>query len=214
MRKFLVFAFATVLMAESVTLGSSMIYEEIPIVTEKAVVEKKPKRLIVTTYKSEEFQTEEKAEENNHKRTYYKVLDKGYESSLPEELQDHVYDMCEKYGIQGHEKLIIAKLYKESSFRPDAIHYNSNGTYDSGMAQINSTNQKRLSDSIGITDFYDPFQSIEAGIYMFSECMNLNNDNADAALVAYNTGKNGITSGNRYSKSIREIMENMEECKK
>ena len=194
MRKFLVFAFAVILMAESITLGTSMIYEEIPVV-EKATIESKPRKLIVNNIYKEETQSdvsEETASDPIDSRIYYTVVDQGERVTLHRDLQDHVYEMCEKYGIHGFEKVIIAKLYKESSFRPDAIHYNSNGSFDSGMAQINSTNQKRLSKDIGITDFYDPVQSIEAGVYMFSECLNVNDRNVDAALVAYNTGRNGI----------------------
>lgn len=199
MRKFLVFAFAVILMAESITLGTSMIYEEIPVV-EKATIEAKPRKLIVNNIHKEETQSdvsEETVPDPIDSRIYYTVVDQGERVTLHRDLQDHVYEMCEKYGIHGFEKVIIAKLYKESSFRPDAIHYNSNGSFDSGMAQINSTNQKRLSIDIGITDFYDPVQSIEAGMYMFSECLNANDRNVDAALVAYNTGKNGIVSGNK-----------------
>ena len=213
MRKFLVFAFAVILMAESITLGTSMIYEEIPVV-EKATIEAKPRKLIVNNIHKEETQSdvsEETVPELINSRLYYTVVDHGERVTLHMDLQDHVYEMCEKYGIHGFEKVIIAKLYKESSFRPDAIHYNSNGSFDSGMAQINSTNQKRLSRDIGITDFYDPVQSIEAGVYMFSECLNANDRNIDAALVAYNTGKNGRVSGNKYSNAIQEIIKNMEE---
>ena len=57
MRKFLVFAFAVILMAESITLGTSMIYEEIPVV-EKATIEAKPRKLIVNNIHKEETQSD------------------------------------------------------------------------------------------------------------------------------------------------------------
>ena len=137
-------------------------------------------------------------------RIHYTVYDDGYPARLSDDLQDWVYTMCEKYGIAGHEKMIIAKLYCESGYRANCTHYNKNGTVDVGIAQINSCNHARLRRELGITDFYDPYQSIEAGVYIMSQCMAANGYDESMALVAYNTGRNGRASSS-YSRRVLKI---------
>lgn len=102
----------------------------------------------------------------NKKPDYYIINDNGYKAKLSDDLQDHVYQMCSKYDISGYEKLIISKLYCESSYNPNAVNYNRNGTKDLGIAQINSSNHKWLRKKLGITNFKDPYQSIEAGVFI------------------------------------------------
>ena len=94
MRKFLVFAFAMILMAESITLGTSMIYEEIPVV-EKATIEAKPRKLIVNIHKEETQSdvSEETVPDPIDSRIYYTVDDQGERVTLHRDLQDHVYEM-------------------------------------------------------------------------------------------------------------------------
>lgn len=93
MKKFLVFAFAVILMAESITLGTSMIYEEIPVV-EKATIESKPRKLIVNNIHKEETQSdvsEETVPDLIDSRIYYTVVDQGERVTLHRNLQDPVY---------------------------------------------------------------------------------------------------------------------------
>lgn len=136
--------------------------------------------------------------------TYYTINDNGYQAYLSEDLQDWVYQMCAEYGIPGYEKLIISKLYCESGFNPNVKHRNKNGTVDYGIAQINSSNHGWLRKTLGITDFMDPYQSIRCGVYMMSENLKKNGFNESMALVAYNTGKNGISSTS-YSRKVLRI---------
>lgn len=138
----------------------------------------------------------------NHQ--YYTINDGGHTARLSNDLQDWVYQMCAEYGLSGHEKLVMAKLYCESSYNPNAKNYNRNGTVDYGLAQINSSNHARLRRTLGITDFMDPYQSIRAGVFMLSESMQRNGYNEQMSLVAYNTGKNGISSS-KYSRRIMTI---------
>ena len=136
--------------------------------------------------------------------TYYTINDNGYQAYLSEDLQDWVYQMCAEYGIPGYEKLIISKLYCESGFNPNVKHRNKNGTVDYGIAQINSSNHSWLRKTLGITDFMDPYQSIRCGVYMMSENLKKNGFNESMALVAYNTGKYGISSTS-YSRKVLRI---------
>lgn len=139
----------------------------------------------------------------NESRDHYTVNDNGDISKLSDELQDWVYQMCAEYGISGYEKLVMSKLYCESGYDANCKSYNKNGTYDSGLAQINSSNHSWLRRELGITDFYDPYQSIRAGVYMLSKCLKENNFNEEMALVAYNSGRNGIKQSSYSRKVIR-----------
>jgi len=143
-------------------------------------------------------------EYSKEQRIYYTVHDGGHTAALSKELQDWVYEMCAEYGIPGYEKMVIAKLYCESSFNPSTIHTNTNGTKDYGLAQINSCNHKRLRNILGITDFLDSYQSIRCGVFMISECLQANGYNESMALAAYNTGRNGVSS-TPYTRKVLRI---------
>lgn len=170
------------------------------------VVEEMPEEMVEAlnaVNSTEETQNPNSETGNQH----YTIVDNGTTAKLSDELQDYVYEECSEYGISGYEKVILAKLYCESSYNPNLKHYNKNGTYDSGLAQINSSNHSRLKRELGITDFYDPYQSIKAGVYMFSQCLKQNGYNESMALAAYNTGKNGINS-TKYSRKVLNIKDN------
>lgn len=152
----------------------------------------------------EQEELAELAEQTASQRTYYTMIDHGTPARLSTELQDYVYQMCEAYGIPGYEKVILAKLYCESGYNPNAKHYNKNGTVDSGIAQINSSNHNWLRRELGITNFYDPYQSIQAGVYMYARCLQANGYNEEMALAAYNTGRNGISSTS-YSRKVMNM---------
>ncbi|WP_373262215.1 lytic transglycosylase domain-containing protein [Hungatella hathewayi] len=143
--------------------------------------------------------------------TYYTINDNGQQAYLSQDLQDWVYQMCAEYGIPGYEKLIISKLYCESGFNANAKHRNKNGTVDYGIAQINSSNHSWLRKTLGVTDFMDPYQSIRCGVYMMSENLKKNGFNESMALVAYNTGKNGISSTS-YSRKVLRIKDAVIAC--
>lgn len=128
-------------------------------------------------------------------RDYYTVVDEGFTNTLDHDLQDWVYEMCDEYEIPGYEKLIIAKLYCESSYRTHVKHSNTNGTYDIGIAQINSINFEHLKKELGVTDFTDPKQSIRCGVYMMAKNLQANNYDENKALVAYNAGQKRVDSG-------------------
>lgn len=152
----------------------------------------------------EEQNLENQKVEENKPNEHYTVFDNGYPAHLDDNLQDWVYQMCNEYNIPGYEKLIMSKLYCESSYRTNLIHTNTNGTKDYGIAQINSSNHARLRRELGINDFLDPYQSIRAGVYMMSECLADNGYNESSALAAYNTGRNGLGS-TKYSRRVLAI---------
>ena len=73
-----------------------------------------------------------------------------------------------QYGINPQILRAIAKV--ESNFNPRAINYNTNGTYDFGLMQINSiwapTIGKERWNSLG-----DPCSNAKTGAWILSMCM-------------------------------------------
>ena len=156
--------------------------------------------------------SEETEVETQQLRVYFTVVDDGYTAYLDTELQNWVYELCSEYEIEGFESLVVAVLYHESSFRTNIIHKNDNGSCDYGIAQINTCNHEWLQDTLGITDFLDPYQSIRCGVYMLSEHLKNNGYNVHKALVAYNMGQSVVDSGvteSSYSRKVVEIRKNL-----
>lgn len=104
---------------------------------------------------------------------------------LDDATQQMILEKCEKYSIDF--AFTMAVIFKESSFRPDVVSYNGSSV---GLMQINKVNHKWLSEELGITDFFDPEQNVEAGLFMLR---NLFEKYEDAAMVlmAYNMGEAG-----------------------
>lgn len=82
------------------------------------------------------------------------------------ELQKYTYNQCVKKGLEY--ELVLALMWRESRFKVDAVGYNSNGTQDSGIMQINDVNKGWLKTKLGIDDLMDPLQNIDAGTTMLS----------------------------------------------
>lgn len=74
----------------------------------------------------------------------------------------------QQYGINPQILRAIAKV--ESNFNPAAVNYNTNGSYDFGLMQINSiwapTIGKERWNSLG-----DPCNSVKTGAWILSMCM-------------------------------------------
>lgn len=104
---------------------------------------------------------------------------------LDDATQQMIVEKCREYDIDF--SLAMAVIYKESSFRPDAI--SSAGT-DFGLMQINKVNHGWLSESLGLTDFLDPEQNVTAGLHMLRNLFNKYDDPAQV-LMAYNMGEYG-----------------------
>ena len=109
-----------------------------------------------------------------------------YSIPLSYELQQYTYDLCVEYGIEEYYPLVLAVMQCESNYTPDVISRSN----DYGIMQINACNHAWLMETLGIVDFLDPYQNIEAGVYMLSSLLNKYDDSAKA-LMAYNRGETG-----------------------
>ncbi len=103
---------------------------------------------------------------------------------MPEEQQEFVFYLCSGYNIDF--TLVMALIQHESHFDPAAI----SKTDDYGYMQINVKNHRWLTETIGVTDYTDPYQNIRAGVFVLRKLFERYQD-VDMVLMAYNMGENG-----------------------
>lgn len=122
---------------------------------------------------------------------YYYIDDNGFKSYLDKDLQDHLWGELVAVGQEEHYEMFIAQMYHESGFNEDLV--SNSGDY--GISQINSCNFPYLRDTLGITDFLDPYQSIKCEVHFMAN--NLEKYQSEAkALTVYNRGhlvNDGVT---------------------
>lgn len=118
------------------------------------------------------------------------------------------------YGVDGD--LVRAIIGQESNGDIKATGHNKNGSTDHGLMQINSCNHEWLSQELGIADFYNPSQNIQAGTYILS-LLTAKYDNYHRVLMAYNMGESRTRQlwrqGIRSSKYSREVIRKYESLK-
>lgn len=108
---------------------------------------------------------------------------------LTDDVKTAISEYCDYYEVK--ESMVYATITHESGFNADAIGQNTNGTIDSGLMQINTVNQKSLEDKLDITNFYDPLQNIQAGIFLLGEFSKKYDDDRQVYL-AYHLGEQGM----------------------
>lgn len=129
---------------------------------------------------------------------------------IPFIYQVHTYALCQEYEVEY--ELALAVMNVESQGNPKATNHNKNGTVDKGYMQINSINYEWLREELGITNFYNPWQNIKAGVFMLSDLMKRHSDK-HSILMSYNMGerrtrqlhKQGIYSSKYSRKVVRNI---------
>lgn len=108
-----------------------------------------------------------------------------FDVPLSNELQDYIRNLCDEYGVPI--ELVIAMIDVESTFRADVV----SKTNDYGLMQINKCNHEWLTDKLGVTDFLDPYQNINSGVYILSGHLEVTNGDIELALMRYNNGATG-----------------------
>ena len=121
---------------------------------------------------------------------------KEYNIKLSKDQQVYAYNMASKYGVQY--ELFLAMMYVESGFNPNKI----SRTNDYGLCQINKSNHANLSKKLGITNFLDPYQNMQAGAYFLARYFNSwgksVSDRATLELHALNSYNRGDASYKKY----------------
>ncbi len=103
-------------------------------------------------------------------------------------------DAAQRHGVDP--ALVAAVITVESGWRPGLVSYNSNGTYDSGIFQINSGTWPWLARQAGVagTDPLDPEANIEAGTWYLAYLGRRYGPDLDRVLTAYNRGEGGLAA--------------------
>jgi len=105
-----------------------------------------------------------------------------------------------EYGVSPQLLWAIAK--NESGFNPHAINYNSNGSFDFGLMQINSS----WYDKLGYDRWMllgDACYNTRTGAWILSQCMSRYGNTWDA-VGCYNSSKKNIRL--RYASNIYGIL--------
>ena len=106
-----------------------------------------------------------------------------YDVPLATELQLHIIQVAESYGIDP--AIILAIIYRESSFNPASI-----GDYGAafGLMQIQPRWHSDRMARLGCTDLLDPYQNVIVGTDYLAEQLIRYGGDMQKALVAYNAG--------------------------
>lgn len=107
---------------------------------------------------------------------------------LSYELQRYIYDRSAVLGLEY--ELVLALIWRESTFRIEAVGVNRNGTRDSGLMQINDVNRDWLLERYGIYNLMDPIQNVDAGTMILADLLSRYGE--IYALVAYQFGESGM----------------------
>jgi soluble lytic murein transglycosylase-like protein len=100
------------------------------------------------------------------------------------------------YGIHPSILWSIAKV--ESNFNPYAINYNSNGTYDYGLMQINSSWYKVIGHQLW-SGLSDPCTNVFVGAWVLAQCIQKYGYTWDA-VGCYNTSN--PKKRNKYARKV------------
>lgn len=109
-----------------------------------------------------------------------------YNIPLSEELQQYTFDMCNMYGIADKYDIVLALMWQESNFNPEAM----SSTNDYGIMQINAIN---FTDTFDAVAAMDPKLCIEYGVDYLS-CLYAEYIDDNMVLMAYNMGRCGAES--------------------
>jgi len=199
----------------STTVGAATI------VTPEMVREFEDERGVLFEIETEKAEIEAESEaEKMSTRPEYNII-------LPEEYQEFLWSKCNEYNLSY--TLALAIIWRESRMDAEAVNHNTNGTYDTGLFQINSNTMYALSEDLEMENFKpkNPYQNIEVGIYYISILRNSFIDNYSeentfsAVCMGFHRGgnkaeslinRNGISIANNstYVLKILECKEQLE----
>ena len=126
---------------------------------------------------------------------------------LSYDLQKYIYDRSVALGLEF--ELVLALIWRESTFRIEAVGVNRNGTRDSGLMQINDVNQGWLRERYGIYDLMDPFQNVDAGTMILADLLSRYHE--PYALVAYQFGEAGMLRAVENGANVNELSRRIRE---
>lgn len=143
--------------------------------------------------------------EPRRENTIYRVITDTEEGELAIDYQDYLWETCKKYEVTEYYTLFLAQMWHESRYDINAV----SKTNDYGLMQINQCNHSWLKNDLGVSDFLNPYQSIECGVYIMSDFLHKYND-VQTALVCYNKGESAVKNGTYSTSYSRCIVKDMD----
>lgn len=113
--------------------------------------------------------------------------------AMDEEQQEFLFYLCAGYNLDF--TLVMALIEHESSYRADIISKSN----DYGLMQINTINHKWLTETIGVTDYLDPYQNMRAGCFILRKLFERYQE-PELVLMCYNMGETG--AGRLWDKGV------------
>lgn len=104
-----------------------------------------------------------------------------FDVPLSEDLQDHIFSECEKYGVEP--AIIVAMIERESTFNESIVGDNGNSF---GLMQIQPRWHKARMERLDCNNLLDPYQNVTVGVDLLAELIDMGG--LDWALMAYNGG--------------------------
>ena len=154
------------------TETSTKTIQEVKIVTPAAVIDNDIPNTVSSKPKKAVKPTEEKEVETI----------KYYDVPLNEDLQEHIFELCEEHDIDP--AIVISIIETESNYTASAIGDSGDSL---GLMQIQPRwHQERMS-SLGCTDLLDPYQNVTVGIDILNDLFSTGNS-IEWVLMAYNGG--------------------------
>lgn len=167
---------------EAATINKLPASYETPKIIEETATE--PLEMQMTASKTEP-ETETEIESETFVEVIPAVEGKYLDVPMSAELQDFARTTSEAYKVPF--ELTMAVIYVESSFNVYAI----SDTKDHGLMQISYKVQDWLASELGITDFFDPYQNITAGVYVLADKISKSGGDFTQALMRYHDGDDG-----------------------
>ena len=126
-------------------------------------------------------------------------------------MQEFIFYLSEGYEIDF--TFVMALIQQESSFRADAISESN----DYGLMQVNEKNHTLITETLGVTDFLEPYNNVRSGMFILRKLFE-KYETPEKVLMAYNLGEsgaarlweNGIFEIN-YSKSVFQYQQKFNE---
>ncbi len=125
--------------------------------------------------------------------------------SMDEDLQEFVFYLSTAYEMDF--TFVMALIQHESCYDASAI----SATNDYGLMQINTINHPYLKETLGITDFLNPYDNIRGGMFILRKLFE-KYEEPNKVLMAYNMGETGASRlweqgifESNYSNSVLEI---------
>lgn len=132
---------------------------------------------------------------------------------LDPDVQEFIYYLSKGYNIDF--TFVMAIIQQESGYQTDAV----SNTDDYGLMQINKVNHGYITETLGVTNYLDPYENVRAGMFILRKLFE-KYETPEKVLMAYNLGESGAKAlwdkgvfETNYSKSVQRIQSELNNMK-